>query len=228
MCGITISQPPANVAGKLDLAGGTMTGQLVLTAAADGALKLTPTWNNGAVNFALIYGRVTNTASGADSTLLDLGTSAVGSLFSVDKKGSVTFGEIGAQNGAKLYGGYTPSNYLDLNKSGVDLASGSQEWPLLLQANGPVWLRPTYSTSPVVVSRNAATYTSNFPVSGLLFVDGAIEMEELSADPPDPLEGRTVIWQSDGVGSGDDGDVIVKITAGGVTKTITLIDFSAF
>ena len=35
------------------------------------------------------------------------------------------------------------------------------------------------------------------------------------------------MWMSDGTGSGDDGDLMVKITAGGVTKTATLIDFSA-
>lgn len=51
---------------------------------------------------------------------------------------------------------------------------------------------------------------------------------ELSADPANPGEGKSVIWQSDGTGAGDDGDIMVKITAGGVTKTITLIDFSAF
>lgn len=52
-------------------------------------------------------------------------------------------------------------------------------------------------------------------------------VQEKSSDPSDPAEGYFVIWMSDGVGSGDDGDILVKVTAGGVTKTITLIDFSA-
>lgn len=73
---------------KLDLAGGTMTGQLVLQlASATGAVNVSPTWNNGAVSFVGIYGRVTNTASGAASKLIDLGTVAAGSLFSVDATG---------------------------------------------------------------------------------------------------------------------------------------------
>jgi len=55
-----------------------------------------------------------------------------------------------------------------------------------------------------------------------------LKLTELSEDPPDPIEGQSVLWQSDGAGSGDDGDIMVKITAGGVTKTITLIDFSTF
>jgi len=60
-----------------------------------------------------------------------------------------------------------------------------------------------------------------------LHVDGAITTNELSADPSDPAEGSNVQWQSDGTGSGDDGDILMKITAGGVTKTTTLVDFSA-
>ncbi len=50
---------------------------------------------------------------------------------------------------------------------------------------------------------------------------------EKSADPADPGEGRYVIWQSDGTGSGGDGDILLKVTAGGVTKFVTLFDFSA-
>ena len=57
-------------------------------------------------------------------------------------------------------------------------------------------------------------------------INGAITQNELSADPADPAEGSTVQWMSDGTGSGDDGDIMVKITAGGVTKTATLLDFS--
>ena len=60
-----------------------------------------------------------------------------------------------------------------------------------------------------------------------LEVAGAITQSELSADPSDPAEGKSVTWQSDGTGSGDDGDIMMKITAGGVTKTATLVDFSA-
>ena len=53
-----------------------------------------------------------------------------------------------------------------------------------------------------------------------------IGLIEQSSDPSDPAEGESVIWQSDGTGAGDDGDILIKVTAGGVTKTVTLIDFS--
>ena len=46
-------------------------------------------------------------------------------------------------------------------------------------------------------------------------------------EPADPPEGQAVIWVSDGTGDGDDGDLIVKTTAGGSTKSHILNDFSA-
>ena len=55
----------------------------------------------------------------------------------------------------------------------------------------------------------------------------ALWFTECTSDPDDPAEGHFVIWMSDGTGSGDDGDIMVKISAGGSTKTATLVDFSA-
>ena len=55
----------------------------------------------------------------------------------------------------------------------------------------------------------------------------ALGVEDRAADPSNPSAGRMVLWQSDGTGSGDDGDIMVKITdSGGTTKTATLLDFS--
>lgn len=58
-------------------------------------------------------------------------------------------------------------------------------------------------------------------------VNGPIRFQELSADPTTPAEGEAVMWMSDGTGSGDDGDIMIKIQAGATTKTVTLVDFSA-
>lgn len=44
---------------------------------------------------------------------------------------------------------------------------------------------------------------------------------ELATDPNDPLDGQTVLWMTTG------GDVKAKVTVGGVTKTATIVDFSA-
>lgn len=73
----------------------------------------------------------------------------------------------------------------------------------------------------VIVGGAGSLPSSKFEVAGEF---GA---QELSADPSDPPEGKFKIWMSDGTGSGDDGDIMIKITAGATTKTATLIDFSA-
>lgn len=65
----------------------------------------------------------------------------------------------------------------------------------------------------------ATTFLVRIPY-GLGFV-------ERSTDPPKPAEGKSVIWQSDGTGLGDDGDVMIASTAGGVTNYSVLFDHSA-
>tara|TARA_R100000808_G_scaffold13906_2_gene33331 strand:- start:20255 stop:20572 length:318 start_codon:yes stop_codon:yes gene_type:complete len=76
---------------------------------------------------------------------------------------------------------------------------------------------PQLNTSGLVPTSLISTSLS-FTDLGLL---------EKSADPSNPAEGEATIWMSDGTGAGDDGDIMIKITAGGSTKTATLIDFSA-
>jgi len=45
-------------------------------------------------------------------------------------------------------------------------------------------------------------------------------------EPSDPDEDNSVIWMSNGYGVGDEGDIMVKINVGGVTKYATLVDYS--
>jgi len=59
-----------------------------------------------------------------------------------------------------------------------------------------------------------------------LQVAGAITQQPLSSDPADPDAGNSVQWVSDGTGTGDAGDVMLKVNVGGTTKVITLIDYS--
>ena len=64
-------------------------------------------------------------------------------------------------------------------------------------------------------------------VYGNTKLEGPLILKERTYDPDNPTEGSSVIWMSNGNGSGDDGDIMIKITAGGSTKTVTLVDFSA-
>jgi len=93
----------------------------------------------------------------------------------------------------------------------------------------------TNISNDIAVNTNkmtVASATGNTVIAGTLGVTGnttltAVLLTEKSADPANPAEGSSVIWQSDGTGSGDDGDIMVKITAGASTKAFTLVDFSS-
>jgi hypothetical protein len=78
-----------------------------------------------------------------------------------------------------------------------------------------------------VDSSNATRMTLNSS-NGDLVITGSFTFNEKSSDPSDPSEGTAIIWMSDGNGTGDDGDIMMKITAGGSTKTGTLVDFSSW
>lgn len=55
-----------------------------------------------------------------------------------------------------------------------------------------------------------------------------LRFNEKSSDPADPDSGTSIMWQSDGTGSGDDGDIMMKISdSGGTVKTATVVDFSS-
>ena len=109
--------------GNLPSAGGTVSGALTLPNAVFSGLSLTgslatktidvsTTWNTSG-SPTLIFGRATNTASGADANLLDLGTVSAGSRFKISPTGTVTggggyntlhaFGLSGGSSGRQLF-----------------------------------------------------------------------------------------------------------------------------
>jgi len=116
--------------GALPLAGGTLTGALTLPNSIFSGLSLTgsqatntidvsTTWNTTG-NPALIYGRATNTASGATSNLLDLGTVAGGSMFKLDKAGIITLSTSGYAFGTWL----TNNNRVRIGNNSSDSSEG--------------------------------------------------------------------------------------------------------
>ena len=86
----------------------------------------------------------------------------------------------------------------------------------------------------VVIGHNASGRGSNTTVLGNSSttdstIFGCWTMTE-QAEPSDPAEGEAVLWlSSDGTSTGDAewGDLMVKITKGGQTKTATLANFAA-
>ena len=53
-----------------------------------------------------------------------------------------------------------------------------------------------------------------------------LSLTDIDVDPADPVNGGAEIWLSSGAGSGDAGDLLVKIRSGGTTSTFTLVDFA--
>jgi len=90
----------------------TLTGQSLTGTQATSLVDLVTTWNTTG-NPSLIYGRVTNTNSGTTANLIDLGTLAGGSQFSVSKIGNITipyannrvFNNASGANGFRLLAG---------------------------------------------------------------------------------------------------------------------------
>ena len=60
-----------------------------------------------------------------------------------------------------------------------------------------------------------------------LDIDGAMTLFPI-ADPPDPDEGKAVIWMSDGtVPPHDNGDLVAKVTLNGQVKDFIIGDYSS-
>lgn len=95
--------------------------------------------------------------------------------------------------------------------------------------NTPNW---TFSdAAEAVLIQDSGSYFTSDDVEGALQEVGSGELLSRgvaqSADPSDPPTDSYVIWQSDGTGTGDDGDILIKITdSNGTTETGTLVDFS--
>ncbi len=161
-----------------------------------------------------------------DAPILDVGgtVSAADGLFKVMAgSGSIWFsvGESSGEVRFNTQGGRTKCAAGDLGAR-MNIGSLSASTKALavrgVSAQTADILEVTDSTTAILFNVNP---------SGDVKIKGSITQSELSADPSDPAEGQSVTWQSDGTGSGDDGDIMMKITAGATTKTITLVDFSA-
>jgi hypothetical protein len=76
------------------------------------------------------------------------------------------------------------------------------------------------------VQLDSLTGSSQINIGTRYFHD-RIRLLERATDPAKPAEGNVVMWMSNGAGLGDDGDVLIGSTAGGVTNYAILFDHSA-
>lgn len=74
-------------------------------------------------------------------------------------------------------------------------------------------------------SEDATPYTKK--VASVASLMSLLALQSRSTDPPDPTDGKSVMWISDGTGSGSAGDMLVKINIGGTIKTFLLVQFNS-
>ena len=120
---------------------------------------------------------------------------------------------LGNQNPVLELAGTTYTNFIfsDQTDGGTYIRTDSADRDIILQAgNGSQGNVGIGTTTP----------------DTKLHVAGAMTQEPLSSDPADPDAGNSVQWVSDGTGTGDAGDVMLKVNVAGTTKVITLIDYS--
>lgn len=111
----------------------------------------------------------------------------------------------------------------------AQIERGDQNWAI--RSSGPelasdmkiVFSSTTayFGTPDIGLARSAAgvlKITDGSTGSGQLDA-GILGLLERSSDPSNPAEGQAVLWQSDGTGSGSDGDIVAKVTAAGATTT---------
>lgn len=104
--------------------------------------------------------------------------------------------------------------------------SGSNNIAIGFQAGDAI---TTGSTNIVIghdMDVDSATGSNQINIGDRYFHD-RIRLLERSSDPTKPTEGNCIVWMSDGTGLGDDGDIIIASTAGGVTNYAILFDHSA-
>lgn len=174
-----------------------MTGQLVLQlASATGAVNVSPTWNNGAVSFVGIYGRVTNTASGASSKLIDLGTVASGSIFSVAPDSSAA---IGSHTTLTNYGLLTTTYIV-----GVGYIAGTYA----VVKGGGNWVF-LFAPSPSVLELNG--------------IDNTSPLEKLVLGSTQATTGTTVTLKAGDVTTGNGSDLSIEAGVGSVSDGVVNI-----
>lgn len=170
---------------KLPLTGGTLTGALTLPNAILSGLSLTgsqatntidvsTTWNTTGIP-ALIYGRVTDTASAFNSTLLDVGTVAGGYQFRIVK--NALFGAyvaqfgcnnlLGSSGGRVAFGTSGNDVFLGSNTgTNVLLINASSNRAMLQASTGLVW-------SSGIVDQGATTSVGLFRAADATLQIGA-------------------------------------------------------
>ena len=227
----------------------TLTGQSLTGTQATSLVDLAATWNTTG-NPSLIYGRVTNTNSGTTANLIDLGTFAGGSLFKVDKTGTVTAIGLLANSSDISTGFFGSSVRLNSNAAFLGFGSPSSVFlyrdadGILAQRNGtakqalrvyntalsgaPEWAEFDWITSGIGNTLRIGTNLSGTGVARPIdFVTGGVVRMSILAggglDVTGDLRGGATVRCGAASGIGVEGRFFIKSPADGIG---TLVDWA--
>ena len=107
----------------------------------------------------------------------------------------------------KMYDGLGSGSGLWISTAGVGatrliIGAGG---PMLVNASGAISARNSGDTAPAAI------------------LTDQLLLQERSSDPSDPADGYSIMWQSDGTETGEDGELWVKSTTGAGTATRRLM-----
>lgn len=210
---------------------------------------------SGASNTAVGHVSLTNNTTGASNTAVGVSslqsntTGTFNSAFGSQSLFSNTTGSSNAAFGRDALLNFNTSNNVAIgleaakgsntvaNNTGSALVaigykalvantSGANNIAIGYQAGDAI---TTGSTNIVIghdIDVDSATGSNQINIGDRFFHD-RIRLLERTSDPAKPAEGNMIVWMSDGTGLGDDGDIIIASTAGGVTNYAILFDHSA-
>jgi len=200
-----------NVAFSVDLSGAKTSGIIARFADGDGAIKLT----SGSM--------VT------DGTDFAFGSNSFGGALefkSPINNGMLRIGGANTTIGQQGVGGTPDKTLRVVNKAAGGVTSFRVQEGASQSTSEVFGVYANDDSTPRLVVKSGNVGIGTTAPDTLLHNAGAYTQEPLSSDPADPDAGNSVQWVSSGVGSGDAGDVMMKINVGGTTKVITLIDYS--
>ena len=243
-----------DLSGLLPKAGGTMTGNIALNGnylSGDGDDEGVFVDSSGDVGIGTTDPQSKLDVRGGDINVT--GDGDVGKIYLSDTAGSLSSSITGGNSSSLTFNATYLKLNIDAigSKNNLDWALGNRYFNFITNGNRSFSVTGSKVNTVPFFVKAAASQTANLTEwedsSGSamtvidaegnvgigttapdtkLHVTGAVTQEPLSSDPADPDAGNSVQWVSDGTGTGDAGDVLLKVNVGGTTKVITLIDYS--
>jgi hypothetical protein len=152
-------------------------------------------------------------------------TGAANTIFGAQSGINITTSEQNVAFGSYTLNGAAGNNNVAVGNGALNVTTGANNIALGFNAGNALSSGGSNIVIGASIELDSNTASNQINIGGRYFHD-RIRLLERTSDPAKPAEGNVVIWMSDGTGLGDDGDIMIGSTAGGVTNYGTLFDHS--